>query len=106
MVGKLAITTSYGIVYIYTAELFPTVIRNVGVGASSLCARIGGIICPYINLLMNYWKPLPLIIYGVLAFTGGLLALILPETLNKELPETIEDGENFGKKKPKVKNGS
>jgi OCT family organic cation transporter-like MFS transporter 4/5 len=97
MIGKLAITTSYGIVYIFTAELFPTVIRNVGVGASSLCARIGGILCPYINLLGDHWRPLPLIIYGVLAFTGGLLSLFLPETLNKELPETMEDGEKFGK---------
>ncbi len=39
MIGKLAITTSYGVVYIFTAELFPTIIRNVGVGTSSLCAR-------------------------------------------------------------------
>ena len=94
-IGKLAITTSYGVIYIYTAELFPTVIRNAGVGTSSLCARIGGIICPYINMLITVWKPLPLIIYGILAFIGGMLTLLLPETLNKELPETIDDGEKF-----------
>ena len=95
MIGKLAITTSYGVIYIYTAELFPTVIRNAGVGTSSLCARIGGIICPYINMLIDTWRPLPLIIYGIMAFIGGMLTLLLPETLNKELPETIEDGEKF-----------
>ena len=39
MLGKLAITSSYGTVYIFTAELFPTVIRNVGMGTTSLCAR-------------------------------------------------------------------
>ena len=39
MLGKLAITSSYGTVYIFTAELFPTVIRNVGLGITSLCAR-------------------------------------------------------------------
>ena len=35
MIGKLAITSAYGVVYVFSAELFPTVIRNVGMGASS-----------------------------------------------------------------------
>ena len=51
MLGKLAITSSYGTVYIFSAELFPTVVRNVGMGTASLSARIGGILCPYINML-------------------------------------------------------
>jgi OCT family organic cation transporter-like MFS transporter 4/5 len=49
-------------------------------------------------MLGEYWRPLPLIVYGVFAFSGGLLSLLLPETLNRQLPETIEDGENFDKK--------
>ena len=96
MLGKLAITSSYGTVYIFSAELYPTVVRNVGMGASSMSARIGGIVCPYINMLSDIWTPLPLIIYGALAFTGGILSLLLPETLGRRLPETIQDGENFG----------
>merc|ERR1719278_135154 len=96
MLGKLAITSSYGTVYIFSAELFPTVVRNVGMGTASLNARVGGIVCPYINMLSDIWTPLPLIIYGALAFTGGILSLLLPETLGKRLPETIQDGENFG----------
>lgn len=98
MCGKLAITASYGTIYIFSAEQFPTVIRNVGMGTSSMCARVGGILAPYINLLSEVWKPFPMIVFGVLAFAGGLLSLFLPETLNKALPETIEDGENFGKR--------
>jgi len=65
-------------------------------GTASLSARIGGILCPYINMLSDSWTPLPLIIYGVLAFTAGLLALLLPETLGRELPETIQDGADIG----------
>lgn len=102
MLGKMAITSSYGTVYIFSAEQFPTPVRNVGLGASSMVARIGGILAPYINLLADTWKPFPLIIFGSLAFVGGLLSLFLPETLNKKLPETIEEGENFGKKSRKV----
>ena len=105
MMGKLAITSSYGTVYIFSAELYPTTVRNVGMGASSMSARLGGIICPYINMLSDIWTPLPLIIYGALAFSGGLLALLLPETLGRKLPETIRDGETFGEKEPSRKSG-
>ncbi|XP_058450277.1 organic cation transporter protein [Malaya genurostris] len=99
MLGKLAITSSYGTVYVFSAEQFPTVIRNVALGAASTSARVGGILAPYFNLLGDYWQPLPLLIFGAMSFAGGLLSLLLPETHNQKLPETIADGENFGKVK-------
>jgi hypothetical protein len=40
---------------------------------------------------------LPLTILGILALIGAIVGLMLPETLGAILPETIEDGENFGK---------
>ncbi|XP_032679463.1 organic cation transporter protein [Odontomachus brunneus] len=103
MIGKLAITSSYGAIYVFTAEQFPTVIRNVGLGASSTFARIGGVIAPYVNHLSEIWTPLPLVIFGSCALFGGLMSLLLPETLNKKLPESIQDGELFGKKPSKRK---
>ncbi|XP_035731307.1 organic cation transporter protein-like [Vespa mandarinia] len=103
MIGKLAITSSYGAIYVFTAEQFPTVIRNVGLGASSTFARIGGVIAPYVNHLSEIWIPLPLVIFGSCALFGGMMSLLLPETLNKKLPESIQDGELFGKKISKNK---
>jgi len=47
-------------------------------------------------MLVSIWHPLPLIAYGVFGVTAGLVSLMLPETLNKKLPETIDDGENVG----------
>lgn len=105
MVGKFAITASYGTVYIFSAEQFPTVVRNVGLGASSMIARIGGILAPFVNMLSDVWKPFPLIIFGSLVFIGGLLSLLLPETLNKPTLETIREGEEFGKKSEAERNG-
>ena len=102
LTGKLAITCSYGIIYIFSCELYPTEVRNVGLGGSSMCARIGGILCPYVNLLKDFWAPLPLMIYGVCAIAAGLLSLLLPETMGRELPETLKDGEEFAKKNRKT----
>ncbi|KAK3878474.1 hypothetical protein Pcinc_016892 [Petrolisthes cinctipes] len=98
MLGKLCITASYAIIYVLTAEIFPTVVRNVGVGSSSMVARIGGALAPYINLLGDYWYPIPMMIFGAMSVTAGLLSLLLPETLGRRLPETIEDGENFARR--------
>ncbi|KAJ8682745.1 hypothetical protein QAD02_018537 [Eretmocerus hayati] len=101
MVAKMVITSSYGTIYVFTAEQFPTVIRNVGLGTSSTCARVGGVLAPYILYLTEFWPPLPFLILGCCSLLGGCLALMLPETLNKKLPETIQDGEVFGKKSHK-----
>ena len=61
-----------------------------------MCARIGGILSPYIMLLGDYVSlSLPFIIFGILSILAGLLALLLPETLNHPLPETLEEGETF-----------
>ncbi|XP_019630105.1 PREDICTED: organic cation transporter protein-like [Branchiostoma belcheri] len=97
MIGKFGLTAGFNIIYLFTAELYPTMVRNVGVGASSMFARVGGIISPYVELSKSVWGPLPYIIFGALSFLAALAALLLPETLGAELPVTLEDGENFGK---------
>ena len=52
-IGKCGVTASFSIVYNYSAEVFPTVIRNVGVGTASMFARIGGLISPLIATLVS-----------------------------------------------------
>ena len=41
LIGKFGASASFAIVFVYTAEMFPTEIRSTAVGASSLCGRIG-----------------------------------------------------------------
>ncbi|XP_067852258.1 organic cation/carnitine transporter 2-like isoform X2 [Heptranchias perlo] len=53
MVGKCANTCAFTMVYVYTAELYPTVVRNTGVGVSSTASRLGSIISPYISFLVT-----------------------------------------------------
>lgn len=47
MVGKFGVTAAFSMVYVYTAELYPTVVRNMGVGISSMASRLGSILSPY-----------------------------------------------------------
>ncbi|KAJ8025317.1 Organic cation transporter protein [Holothuria leucospilota] len=95
MVGKFGISASFALVYIYSAEVFPTPVRATGVGICSMSARVASMICPFILYLDDVWKPLPLLIFGSSAIIGGLLLLLLPETRGKPLPETMQDGETF-----------
>ena len=48
--------------YLYSAELFPTVVRNLGTGLGSVAARTGGIVAPLLLILDDYWSTLPLLI--------------------------------------------
>ncbi|XP_070558288.1 organic cation transporter protein-like [Ptychodera flava] len=97
MVSKLCLAAVFTMVYLYSAEIYPTVVRNTCMGLSSMSARVGSIISPYVMLLDVYWGPLPFIVMGVTSVVAGLLALLLPETRNRKLPETLEDGQFFGK---------
>ncbi|XP_033116929.1 organic cation transporter protein-like [Anneissia japonica] len=98
MVGKFCITSSFALIYIFSAEQFPTPVRAVGIGCCSVSARIGGIMAPQILFIGKLWEPVvPYLVFSVASISAGLLVLLLPETLNVRLPETLKDGENFKK---------
>lgn len=91
MIGKFGITASYAIIYLMTAEVFPTVLRNASMGVSSMVAKAGGMLAPVMLELRFVWIPLPLILFGGLSILAGCLALILPETAGRPLPQTVEE---------------
>jgi len=101
LLGKFFLTGGYGGIYVYTAELFPTVIRNAGIGYCSAVARIGGIMAPVIFMLGPLIHPvLPYIIFGFSGIFGAVCAVFLPEVLDRTLPDSILEGEEFGKGEP------
>ncbi|XP_076330221.1 organic cation transporter protein-like [Tachypleus tridentatus] len=98
MFGKFCITCSYVIIYVFSAEIYPTVVRNVGVGCSSTCARIGAIVAPFMKEVGAVSHPsVPFGIFGGFSVAAGLLCLLLPETNEKTLPDTLQQGEEFEK---------
>ncbi|XP_052750899.1 organic cation transporter protein-like [Galleria mellonella] len=77
--------------YVYTTELFPTVVRNMGMGACSTFMRIGSMFAPFVSNLSITTPWLPTVIFGISSICAGLIVLLLPETKGKVLPDTIDD---------------
>uniref|UniRef100_A0A3B3QMP7 Major facilitator superfamily (MFS) profile domain-containing protein n=1 Tax=Paramormyrops kingsleyae TaxID=1676925 RepID=A0A3B3QMP7_9TELE len=89
MLGKGGITAAYCFIYVYSTEMFPTVLRNTGMGAISTATRVGTIISPYIAYIGDYNKVAPYLLMGGVTVLVGFLSLLLPETKDNELPELI-----------------
>ncbi|XP_050424536.1 organic cation transporter-like protein [Adelges cooleyi] len=100
LVGKFVITVSFVILYMYTAEMFPTEIRHSLLGICSMFGRIGSMIAPQSPLLSTYFgQSAPLIMFSGAAFIAGCLALLFPETFNRKMPDTVLEAEAIGIKR-------
>lgn len=97
ILGRFSVNISYNIGLQYAAELLPTVVRAQGVAFIHIMGYIAQMIAPFVVYLAQIQQSLPLIILGIMGVVGGCLSLFLPETLDKELPQTLQDGEEFGK---------
>ncbi|XP_058810792.1 organic cation transporter protein-like [Phymastichus coffea] len=97
ILGRFCVNISYNIGLQYAAELLPTVVRAQGVALIHIMGYVASIIAPFVVYLSVISDVLPLLVLGVLGIIGGGLALFLPETLDKDLPQTLQDGEEFGK---------
>ncbi|KAM4620452.1 solute carrier family 22 member 6 [Polymixia lowei] len=91
--GKGFTSASFTCVYLFTGELYPTVIRQTGMGFVSTMARVGSMAAPAVLILDEVLPALPSVVYGGAAVVAGCFACFLPETLNVPLPDTIEDVE-------------
>ncbi|XP_071635375.1 carcinine transporter isoform X2 [Temnothorax longispinosus] len=97
LISKSAISASFLIIYPFAGELYPTQLRGVAIGFSAYISGLGLIIIPFVTYLGKENLVLPLVILGVISVIGGLSGLRLPETLHHRLPQTVEEGELFGK---------
>eukprot|EP01104_Vermistella_antarctica_P010801 TRINITY_DN2914_c4_g1_i2.p1 TRINITY_DN2914_c4_g1~~TRINITY_DN2914_c4_g1_i2.p1 ORF type:complete len:528 (-),score=57.09 TRINITY_DN2914_c4_g1_i2:18-1601(-) len=91
LVGKFAICSAFAIVFVYAAELFPTVIRNTAMGVASQMGHIGAMISPMVLVLGQVDKTLPLVVWGVASLLAGFFAMVIPETQGRPLPNSVND---------------
>ncbi|KAJ7392479.1 hypothetical protein OS493_012145 [Desmophyllum pertusum] len=93
-IAKFFINMSFSSIYVYSSELFPTVIRNIGMGTSSAAARIGSMSAPYVVWLIRVHVLLPYSIVAVLAFVCAGLCFLLPETKDAPTLENMDSVNN------------
>ncbi|XP_031613777.1 solute carrier family 22 member 7-like [Oreochromis aureus] len=91
IIGKGFSSASFATLVLYSSELYPTVVRQNGMGYNSFMARFGVAVAPMILLLDDVWTELPQVVLCFVAVLGGIVARTLSETRNRCLPETIED---------------
>ncbi|KAK9959796.1 hypothetical protein ABG768_009897 [Culter alburnus] len=97
VLGKGCSATSFGTVILYSSELYPTVLRQNGMGYNSFVARLGVSVAPLILLSDDIWSYFSQVILSSLALSAAFVAYHLPETRGRCLPETIEDVEGIRK---------
>ena len=85
------------IVYYQAMEIFPTCVRQSGIGFATLVSQMISIGGPYVIFLGAYDLKLPYAIMFLICLAGSIATFFLPETLGRSLPETLEEAATFGK---------
>ena len=90
-VARFAISAQFFMIYIYTAELFPTYVRSMAFGVCNLIGRLGGICSSNLFEICKYLSLNPSFLLGSLLCFSGFLSMFLQETLGRPLEEVIPE---------------
>lgn len=63
ILAKVILACNFAIIYSYTAELFPTMVRNSALGLCTMSSRLAGTLVPQITLLVNNMTHLLLLLH-------------------------------------------
>ncbi|XP_064544534.1 organic cation transporter protein-like [Drosophila montana] len=97
LAGRFFANVCYNIGLQWAAEVLPTVVRAQGVAFIHTMGFVAMLLSPPVIYLSHVSLSLMLNTLGVLGILGGILSLFLPETLHQDLPQTLSDGDDFGK---------
>ena len=93
MVGKCMATAAFDLLYTYTPELYPTVLRGSGLLLCSAAGTTATILAPFITKLdYGIYNFTPYIIFAAFGFTSSLFIILYGnETLGRPLLNTKEE---------------
>ncbi|XP_068509352.1 organic cation/carnitine transporter 2-like [Syngnathus scovelli] len=90
MLGKFGATAGTSLLYAFTAELYPTGLRNTASGICVMVSRTGSCLAPFVTQLNIFFKYLPYITLGALAMLSILATIFLPESFRSPLPASLQ----------------
>ena len=96
-IGKLCIGGTFATAYQYSAELFPTVVRNNALSIGSVIGKIFTTLTPVIMAMGLIATWLPGVVFAVIAALGGVVVLSLPETRGIPNLQTYDQAKRFYK---------
>ncbi|XP_005414810.1 PREDICTED: solute carrier family 22 member 6 isoform X2 [Chinchilla lanigera] len=91
VLGKGCLASSFNCIFLYTGELYPTIIRQTGLGMGSTVARVGSIVSPLVSMTAELYPTAPLFIFGAIPVAASAATALLPETRGRPLPDTVQD---------------
>ena len=87
-VGSFEVSCAFNLVYLVTAEAFPTEYRGTAFALGSVMARVGGMLATLVcSLAKGSFK----YIFGSLCLVSGVLSFYLKETKSVVMTDTVEE---------------
>ena len=97
LTGKFLAVCSASTCWLFTSEIYPTNLRSQALGVCSMVSRAFSLGSSFVADLAFIWGPLPLVLLGIPSIIAGVLALRLPESRGRPLPETMEEAIEMNK---------
>ncbi|XP_076813851.1 solute carrier family 22 member 4-like isoform X1 [Clavelina lepadiformis] len=92
VIGKLFATGTFSLLYAFTGELFPTLLRSQSYGVCSVVSRVSAVLVPFLLYLGELYHPIiPYSVMGAIVIGAAVGMFFLPETKSQPMPDTMED---------------
>eukprot|EP00106_Octopus_bimaculoides_P000528 XP_014767970.1 PREDICTED: solute carrier family 22 member 6-like [Octopus bimaculoides] len=97
LLGMFGISASFCLIWIYTPEVYPTNLRNIGLGFLTFSGNVGSMVSPYSRLLMDYIPWLPGTVCSIGCILSFFLLYFMPESQKMQMPSSMSDVKEYMK---------
>ena len=92
MLTKFFVSVNFSIVFIYTAELYPTTVRSLGIGLTTFVGKFGAALAPILISEFKYTLNIhPMVAFGIFSIFAGITVCFLKETFKVDLGDDIPE---------------
>lgn len=104
LIGVVCVLLIGNVLSYYSVEVFPTRARVTMQGSIKAFSRIGQMVSAFTDLLGRiYGRYIVDVVFGILSLLALFVSILLPETKDCELPDTLEESKGIANRKEKKK---